>query len=217
MNENFRTEAKKGTDPLKKVVQVMKVEGLKMELLDLCDSTRRGVDSPAGSKERERIIALIEQLEPVSPTPAEQILSSGDIDGEWTLRWTTSESILGRQRPRGLRVDLPSSSRPITQTIDSKALTAKNVEPITTFRWVLGGIKYCNSVEAELTPLTASKVAVQFKKFNLAGGLFSFTAPDRARGELDTTFLDTAASAASSGQHIRISRGDKGNFFVLTK
>ena len=51
-------------------------------------------------------------------------------------------------------------------------------------RWIFGGIKYTNSVEAELTPQNESKVTVQFKKFNLFGGIFSFTAPDRARGEL---------------------------------
>lgn len=60
------------------------------------------------------------------------------------------------------------------------------MEPITTFRWILGGLQYTNSVEAELTPQSDSKVAVQFKKFNLFGGILSFTAPDRARGELGT-------------------------------
>ena len=47
-----------------------------------------------------------------------------------------------------------------------------------------------NSVEAELTAVSESKVVVQFKKFNLFGGIFSFKAPERARGELDTTYLD---------------------------
>ena len=34
---------------------------------------------------------------------------------------------------RGFRVDL---DRPILQYIDARNLTAKNVEPITTFRWL---------------------------------------------------------------------------------
>ena len=38
--------------------------------------------------------------------------------------------------------------------------------------------------------MSESKVVVQFKKFNLFGGIFSFKAPERARGELDTTYLD---------------------------
>ena len=42
-----------------------------------------------------------------------------------------------------------------------------------------GGVKYTNNVEAELEPLSQSKVAVQFKKFNLFGGLLSFNAPAR--------------------------------------
>jgi len=213
MKSELRSEAKKGTEPLKEMISSMKTNTLKMELLELCDKTRRGVDSPEDSEDRKRITEIIEELEPLNPTPQAQTLSSGDIDGVWDLRWTTSASILGRQRPRGFRVDL---NRPITQEINAKELKAKNVEPITTFRWVLGGIKYTNSVEAELTPMTESKVAVQFKKFNIAGGLVSFTAPDRARGELDTTYLDTPATAYQ-GQQIRISRGDRGNLFVLTK
>jgi len=56
-------------------------------------------------------------------------------------------------------------------------------------RWVFGGLKYTNSVEAELTPQNESKVTVQFKKFNLFGGILSFTAPDRARGELGAQCL----------------------------
>ena len=75
------------------------------------------------------------------------------------------------------------------QEIDAKKLTARNVEPITTFRWILGGLQYTNSVEAELTPQSDSKVAVQFKKFNLFGGILSFTAPDRARGELGLSLI----------------------------
>jgi PAP_fibrillin len=39
-----------------------------------------------------------------------------------------------------------------------------------------------------------------------AGGLIRVTAPDSAKGKLDTTFLD---------EELRISRGDKGNLFIL--
>ena len=42
-----------------------------------------------------------------------------------------------------------------------------------------GGVRYTNNVEAELEPMSQSKVAVQFKKFNLFGGLLSFNAPAR--------------------------------------
>jgi PAP_fibrillin len=40
----------------------------------------------------------------------------------------------------------------------------------------------------------------------IAGGLIRVTAPENAKGKLDTTFLD---------EELRISRGDKGNLFIL--
>lgn len=55
-------------------------------------------------------------------------------------------------------------------------------------------------VQADLTPESASCVAVQFKKFKVLG-LLPFNAPQSAKGKLDTTYLD---------QDLRISRGDQG-------
>ena len=62
-------------------------------------------------------------------------------------------------------------------------------------------------VEAELTPETKSRVAVQFKKFKILG-LVPITAPGNAKGKLDTTYLD---------EELRVSRGDRGNLFVLER
>ncbi|XP_056163226.1 probable plastid-lipid-associated protein 4, chloroplastic isoform X4 [Syzygium oleosum] len=60
-------------------------------------------------------------------------------------------------------------------------------------------------VTADLTPLNTRKVAVKFDFFKIAG-LIPIKAPGRARGELEITYLD---------EELRISRGDKGNLFVL--
>jgi hypothetical protein len=46
---------------------------------------------------------------------------------------------------------------------------------------------------------------VQFKQFRI-GGLIPVTAPESAKGKLDTTYLD---------EELRVSRGDKGNLFIL--
>ena len=48
-------------------------------------------------------------------------------------------------------------------------------------------------------------MAVQFKTFRLLG-FIPVTAPDAARGALDITYVD---------EELRVSRGDKGNLFVL--
>ncbi|RYQ82817.1 hypothetical protein Ahy_B10g101384 isoform B [Arachis hypogaea] len=60
-------------------------------------------------------------------------------------------------------------------------------------------------VTANLTPLNARKVAVQFDTFKILG-LIPVKAPGRARGELEITYLD---------EELRVSRGDKGNLFIL--
>lgn len=64
---------------------------------------------------------------------------------------------------------------------------------------------FFNQVTADLTPLNARKVAVKFDTFKI-GGLIPIKAPGRARGELEITYLD---------EELRISRGDKGNLFIL--
>jgi PAP_fibrillin len=51
-----------------------------------------------------------------------------------------------------------------------------------------------------------SLVNVQFKQFEI--GALKVKAPAKARGALDTTYLDNT---------LRLSRGDKGNIFVLIK
>ena len=60
-------------------------------------------------------------------------------------------------------------------------------------------------VYADLTPETKSRVAVKFTQFRIFG-LIPITAPDSARGTLDTTYVDDT---------LRVSRGDKGNLFIL--
>ena len=64
---------------------------------------------------------------------------------------------------------------------------------------------FYNAVDADLTPTGASSVDVQFVKFFIFG-LIPVVAPPSARGALAVTYLD---------EDIRVSRGDRGNLFVL--
>lgn len=79
---------------------------------------------------------------------------------------------------------------------DAENLKARNNES-----WPL-----YNSVTANLTPVNDSLVNVQFQQFKL-GNIIPITAPPSAKGSLDTTYVD---------DELRISRGDKGNLFVLS-
>eukprot|EP00877_Chromochloris_zofingiensis_P013596 jgi/Chrzof1/8490/Cz03g13020.t1 len=161
----------------------------KEQLLDLIRPLRRGL--LASDEDQQQVESLVQRLEKLNPTP--QALASPLLNGRWRLEYTTSGSILGANKPALFR-----PSGPIYQLLDGPNLKAANRETA----------PFYNQVTAELTPLSANKVAVQFKTFKIFG-LLPITAPQaggRGRGELAVTYLD---------EELRISRGDKGNLFVL--
>ena len=144
-------------------------------------------------KRRGAVLSHVEALEKENPTP--KPLESPLLSGRWRLVFTTSESILGTRRMRPFR-----PRRRILQDINAGKLTAKNEE------WVLGGLLR-NSVRAKLEPRDdGATVDVIFKRFGI--GWLKLPAPKSARGVLTTTYLD---------DEMRISRGDRGNVFVLVK
>jgi len=120
-------------------------------------------------------------------------LNNPSLAGNWLMVWTTSDSIAGKSRPKPFRTPTPPE-----QFIDVENGRAVNAE------YVLG---IRNSVEAKITPQTKNKVKVNFQKFQI--GPLSFK-PEAGRfnGELAVTYLD---------DDMRISRGDKGNAFILLK
>lgn len=157
------------------------------QLLERIAPLKRGL--LATDEDRAEVEALAAELERLNPTKrplaAPELLSA-----KWELLYTTSASILGTSKPALLR-----PSGPIFQFIDAEGLRAKNQETA----------PFYNSVTAALEPLSDSKVKVVFKTFKLLN-LIPITAPPSAVGELDVTFLD---------EELRVSRGDKGNLFVL--
>lgn len=163
-----------------------KVQDKKEELLQAIQPLQRGLT--ASDEDKAKVEQLIRELEKLTPNPSS--LASPLINGQLRLVYTTSQSILGTNRPALLR---PSGN--IYQIIDAPNGKARNQETTPFF----------NSVKADLTPETKSRVAVQFTEFKILG-LIPVKAPPSAKGNLDTTFVD---------ETMRISRGDKGNVFVL--
>ena len=165
---------------------------LKEQILSLAAETKRGLT--ATDEQKEQMQTLFAELETLNPTPNPLIVNDkkASVNGDWSLDYTTSDSILGKGGfPR---------IGPIIQYIDTTTLTAKNSET------VLYGFPVPRSVSAELSPVNGKFTDVKFKRFQL--GPIGFDAPDSFRGALDITYLD---------EDVRLTRGDKGNIFVLTR
>eukprot|EP00579_Thalassiosira_antarctica_P005300 CAMPEP_0201902652 /NCGR_PEP_ID=MMETSP0902-20130614/55068_1 /ASSEMBLY_ACC=CAM_ASM_000551 /TAXON_ID=420261 /ORGANISM="Thalassiosira antarctica, Strain CCMP982" /LENGTH=299 /DNA_ID=CAMNT_0048436661 /DNA_START=120 /DNA_END=1022 /DNA_ORIENTATION=- len=129
----------------------------------------------------------------LNPTVNPITNTNANLNGDWSLDYTTSDSILGKG-------SFPKIG-PIIQNIDTTTLSAKNSEVVR-----FGIVDVPRSVSAELSPVNGRVTDVNFKRFML--GPVGFDAPDTARGQLDVTYLD---------DEVRLTRGDKGNIFVLTR
>eukprot|EP00594_Rhizosolenia_setigera_P020402 CAMPEP_0178981544 /NCGR_PEP_ID=MMETSP0789-20121207/27112_1 /TAXON_ID=3005 /ORGANISM="Rhizosolenia setigera, Strain CCMP 1694" /LENGTH=190 /DNA_ID=CAMNT_0020672083 /DNA_START=39 /DNA_END=607 /DNA_ORIENTATION=+ len=165
-----------------------RAESLKREILELSKKVDRGIS--ADPQDKEEMLNKFEQLEKLNPTRAP--LNSPLVNGDWSLDYTTSDSILGKGGfPR---------VGPIIQMIDTKSSRAENSEVVNYF-----GLKVPRKVTAVLTPVNKQFTNVQFERFSI--GPIGFDAPDSFKGSLDVTYLD---------EDFRLTRGDKGNIFVLT-
>ncbi|XP_020221394.1 probable plastid-lipid-associated protein 4, chloroplastic isoform X1 [Cajanus cajan] len=162
------------------------VKVIKEELLEAIAPLDRGAD--ATPQDQQTVDQIARELEAVSPI--KEPLKSNLLDGKWELIYTTSQSILQTKRPKLLR------SATNYQAINVDTLRAQNMES-----W-----PFFNQVTADLTPLSPRKVAVKFDTFKIGGIQIPIKAPGRARGELEITYLD---------EELRVSRGDKGNLFIL--
>jgi PAP_fibrillin len=164
-------------------------EQLKVELLDLAAQTKRGL--VATPEKQHQIKKKFERLEKLNPTS--KPLKSDKINGVWDFKYTTSGSILGKG-------GFPRVGA-IKQMINTANLTAYNSEVVNYF-----GIKVPRKVTAQLTPQNDRLANVQFKRFSI--GPLGFDVPEQFKGSLEFTYLD---------EDLRLTRGDKGNLFILTR
>jgi hypothetical protein len=165
--------------------------GIKSDILTLARKVKRGLTETP--EERTKMLLLFDKLEKLNPT--RKTLASPLTSGVWVLEYTTSDSINGKK-------DGFDRIGPILQSLDVAALTACN-EEVVDYKLA----KVSRKVTASLKPVSPTKVAVQFEQFTIAGFL-KFKAPSSFAASLDITYVDS---------DLRLSRGDKGNIFILTK
>lgn len=174
-------------------IQDGKRKSLKKKILTLAAETKRGLTATVEQKaEMQELFADLEQL---NPTRNPLRTDKPSVNGDWSLDYTTSDSILGKGGFERIG--------PIVQTIDTTTLSAKNSEVVR-----YGVIDVPRSVTAELSPVDGKFTDVKFKRFTFWDNI-GFDAPEmKFRGALDVTYLD---------DEVRLTRGDKGNIFVLTR
>ena len=164
-----------------------------LEKVKSLDFGRTVANSPQQQKEIEELARQVESLNP-SPSPG----TDPNVTGDWKLLYTTSDSILGLDKPPFLR------ATDIVQEIRAATLSGRNVEA-----FKIGPLTITNSISFELKPTSSSRFDVNFVTLNILD-LFKVNVRENKRfsGWVDITYLD---------ENLRITRGNKDNLFVLVK
>ncbi|MBW4533598.1 MAG: PAP/fibrillin family protein [Pleurocapsa minor HA4230-MV1] len=190
----------------------------KAELLEAIAGKNRGL--LATEIDNARVLSAIQQLEDTNPT--QKPLEAKDLlNGDWRLLYTTSKGILGLDRFPLFKLGQ------IYQCIRVSEAKVYNIAEIIGLPMLEGLV----SVAASFDPVSDRRVNVIFER-SIIGlqRLFSYKTPAKLiqqiesgkkflpidfkieRGEqqgwLEITYLD---------RDMRISRGNEGNVFVLTK
>jgi len=191
---------------------------VKDDLLNLLAGVNLGIN--ASKIDRQAINAAIARLEDRNPTP-QPIGAAELLNGNWRLLYTTSEELLGIDR-----VPL-YNLQAIYQCIRVASSAVYNIGEIRGLP-NLGGLV---SVSARFTPASDRRVDVKFQRF-VAGlqTLVGYRNPDDWIAKIETTsrFLAIDLDLASRDRGgwldvtyldktLRISRGNVGSVFVLTK
>ena len=190
----------------------------KATLLEAIAGTNRGL--MATEIQKQGILAAIAQLEDRNPTPR-PLEAAELLEGDWRLLYTTSRGILGIDRFPFLNLGQVYQS---IRVVESKVYNVAEVFGLPLVEGIV-------SVAARFQPVSDRRVDVRFERSilglqrllnyqspaafiqELESGRkltaidFAITNPNQ-QGWLDITYLDA---------DLRISRGNEGSVFVLTK
>jgi PAP_fibrillin len=195
---------------------------LKSKLLTAIAGKNRGI--LATSTDRQAILAAITELELRNPHPRPLTTALDLLAGNWRLLYTSSQSLLGIDKfPLVKLGDIYQCIRPTTSAVYNIAEVAS----------LLPGLDSLVAIVAKFTPVNECRVNVRFNRSVIGLQRFidysnpdtlidslengrKFTAidlpinrpEDKAPAWLEVTYLD---------ETLRISRGNEGSVFVLTK
>lgn len=190
----------------------------KAALMDAIALTNRGL--VATEVQKQAILAAIANLEDFNPTPR-PVEATNLLDGDWRLLYTTSKALLNLDR-------LPLCKLgQIYQSIRVDTASVYNIAEIYGLPYLEGLV----TVAAKFEPVSGRRVQVKFQR-SIIGlqRLIEYNSPvtfiqqieagrkfpgidfvinsDKQQGWLDITYIDN---------DLRISRGNEGSVFVLSK
>jgi hypothetical protein len=194
----------------------------KAKLLRAISDTNRGI--LASSLDRQAILAAITELELRNPHPRPLTNAIDLLAGDWRLLYTSSQSLLGIDRfPLVQLGTIYQCIRPLTSAV-------YNIAEVSSLIPGLNGIV---SIVATFTPVTESRVNVQFNRSVIGlQKLINYSTPDRLITAIETgtkfTAIDLPITRREGrdpawlevtylDESLRISRGNEGSVFVLTK
>jgi PAP_fibrillin len=195
---------------------------LKAQLLAEIASKDRGI--LATTTEKQAILATVTALESRNPHPRPLTTAIDLLAGDWRLLYTSSQSLLGIDKFPLVKLGT------IYQCLRPKTSAVYNIAEVSS---IIPGLNGIVSIVAKFTPTTESRVNVEFNRSVIGlQKLINYSTPerlitaiengqkftaidlpinrkaDRAPAWLEVTYLD---------ESMRISRGNEGSIFILTK
>jgi PAP_fibrillin len=194
----------------------------KAKLLDAIASKNRGI--LATPLEKQAILSAITELELRNPHPRPLTTAIELLAGNWRLLYTSSQSLLGIDKfPLVTLGTIYQCIRPTTSSV-------YNIAEVTSFVPGLNGLV---AIVAKFTPVSEARVNVQFNRSVIGlQRLIDYSDPDRLIMEIENgrkfTAIDLPISRPADkapawlevtylDENLRISRGNEGSVFVLTK
>ncbi len=195
---------------------------LKTQLLAEIATKDRGIQ--ATPTEKQAILATVTALESRNPHPRPLTTAINLLAGDWRLLYTSSQSLLGIDKfPLVKLGTIYQCLRPTTSAV-------YNIAEVSS---IIPGLNGIVSIVAKFTPTSESRVNVEFNRSVIGlQKLIDYSTPDRLITAIENgqkfTAIDLPINRKESrapawleityiDESMRISRGNEGSIFVLTK
>ncbi len=195
---------------------------LKAQLLAEIATKDRGIS--ATPTDKQAILATVTALESRNPHPRPLTTAIDLLAGDWRLLYTSSQSLLGIDKFPLVKLGT------IYQCLRPKTSAVYNIAEVSS---IIPGLNGIVSIVAKFTPTSESRVNVEFNRSVIGlQKLIDYSTPDRLITAIENgqkfTAIDLPINRKADrapawleftyiDESMRISRGNEGSIFVLTR